>query len=132
MHRASSRAAAVRRSTCHCASSRQPGARRSDGHLGHVGNNDDLGTAWHAPSFAEDVELDFAKTAGKGNLLRGRNVLIAEEDRTHIGGRKTSPFGAELEVQIHLPPAAIRRTSNSFSASVNASMANLTGVAPLL
>src|SRR6516164_199864 len=47
--------------------------------LGHVGNNDDLRTAWYAPSFAEDVELDFAKTAGKSNLLRGRDVLIAEE-----------------------------------------------------
>jgi hypothetical protein len=29
--------------------------------------------------FAEDVELDFAKTASKGNLSGG-NVLIAEED----------------------------------------------------
>jgi hypothetical protein len=32
------------------------------------------------PSFAEDVELNFAKTAGKGHLLPGRDVLIAEED----------------------------------------------------
>jgi len=48
--------------------------------LGHVGDDDDLWTAWHAPSFAEDVELNFAKTAGKGHLLRGRDVLIAEED----------------------------------------------------
>src|SRR5580693_2347569 len=39
-----------------------------------------LWTAWHAPSFAEDVELNFAKTAGKGHLLRGRDVLIPEED----------------------------------------------------
>jgi hypothetical protein len=33
-----------------------------------------------APSFTDDVELDFAKAAGKFYLLRGRNVLIAEED----------------------------------------------------
>ena len=30
--------------------------------LGHVGDDDDLRAAWHAPSFTEDVELDFAKT----------------------------------------------------------------------
>ena len=48
--------------------------------LGHVGDDDDLWTAWHAPSFAEDVELNFAKTAGKGHLLRRCDVLIAEED----------------------------------------------------
>jgi hypothetical protein len=48
--------------------------------LGHIGDNDDLRTAWHAPSFAVDVELDFAKTASKGNLLRGCDLLIAKED----------------------------------------------------
>ena len=38
------------------------------------------GAALHAPSFTEDVELDFAKTAGKRHLLRRRDVLIAEKD----------------------------------------------------
>ena len=31
-------------------------------------------------SSQEDVELDFAKTAGKRHLLQGRDLLIAEED----------------------------------------------------
>src|SRR5258707_9196395 len=48
--------------------------------LGGVGNDNDLRAARHAPSFAEDVELDLAKTAGEGNLSWGRDVLIAEED----------------------------------------------------
>src|ERR1700730_11352656 len=52
--------------------------------LGHVEYNDDLWAARHAPSFAEDVELDLAKTVGEGDLLRGRDVLIVEEDHAVI------------------------------------------------
>src|SRR5260370_11646073 len=52
--------------------------------LGGVGNDDDLRAARHAPPFAEDVELDLAKMAGEGNLLWGRDVLIAEEDHAVI------------------------------------------------
>src|SRR6266851_2507125 len=52
--------------------------------LGHVGYDDDLRAARHALSFAEDVELDLAKTAGEGDLFRGRDVLIAEEDHAVI------------------------------------------------
>src|SRR5258705_10413860 len=52
--------------------------------LGHVGYDDDLWAARHAPSFAEDVELDLAKTVGEGDLLRGRDVLIAEEDHAVV------------------------------------------------
>src|SRR5260370_8370353 len=52
--------------------------------LGHVGYDDDLRAARHAPSFAEDVELDLAKTVGEGDLLRGRDVLIAEEDHAVV------------------------------------------------
>src|ERR1700681_3096892 len=52
--------------------------------LGGVGNDDDLRAARHAPSFAEDVELDLAKTAAEGNLLWGRDVLIVEEDHAVI------------------------------------------------
>src|SRR5713101_190158 len=52
--------------------------------LGHIGYDDDLRTARHTPSFAEDVELDLAKAAGEGNLLWGRDVLIAEEDHAVI------------------------------------------------
>src|SRR4029077_11932715 len=47
---------------------------------GHVRSDDDLRAARYAPSFAEDVELDLAKTVGESNLLRGRDVLIAKED----------------------------------------------------
>ena len=80
--------------------------------LGHVGNNDDLRTAWHAPSFDEDVELDFAKTAGKSNLLRGRDVLIAEEDDAVIivgaldSGEGIGGCGAcAIIMPIDMPPA---------------------------
>src|SRR5271170_2099794 len=52
--------------------------------LSHVGHDDNLRAARHAPSFSKDVELDLAKTAGEGNLLRGRDVLIAEEDHAVI------------------------------------------------
>ena len=48
--------------------------------LGHVGDHDDLRATLHTLSFTEDVELDFTKTTGKGHLLRGRDMLIAEED----------------------------------------------------
>src|ERR1700730_6467909 len=48
--------------------------------LGGVGNDDDIRAARHGPWSAEDVELDLAKTAGEGNLLWGRDVLIVEED----------------------------------------------------
>ena len=70
----------MRRSTCHCASSRRRAHADRTAILGHVGDDDDLRAALHAPSFTEDVELDFAKTAGKRHLLQGRDVLIAEED----------------------------------------------------
>src|ERR1700731_1410977 len=52
--------------------------------LGGVGNDDDIRAARHGPWSAEDVELDLAKTAGEGNLLWGRDVLIAEEDHAVI------------------------------------------------
>src|SRR3984893_7265800 len=52
--------------------------------LGHVGYDDDLRAVRHTPSFAEDVELDLAKTAGEGDVLRGRDVLIAEEDHAVV------------------------------------------------
>src|SRR5205823_13741062 len=34
----------------------------------------------NAPPVAEDVEFDLAKAAGKGNLLRRRDVLVTKED----------------------------------------------------
>ena len=43
--------------------------------LGYIGDHHDLRTARYAPSFAEDVELDLAKTVGEGDLLRGRGRL---------------------------------------------------------
>jgi len=79
--------------------------------LGHVGNNDDLRTAWHAPSFDEDVELDFAKTAGKSNLLRGRDVLIAEEDDAVI-------IVGALDSGEHLVVDGSGQVDKSISASV--------------
>src|SRR5260221_9988649 len=57
--------------------------------IGHVGYDDDLRAARHAPSFAEDVELDLAKTAGGGDPLRGRDVLIAGEN--HAAGIGSPP-----------------------------------------
>jgi hypothetical protein len=71
MHKASFRAAAVKHR--HVTVPVLAGAAHADpaAILGHLGDDDDLWTAWHAPSFAEDVELDFAKTAGKGHLLQG-------------------------------------------------------------
>ena len=49
-----------------------------------VGHYDDFGTTGNAPSLSEDVEFDLAKTAGEGNLLRGRDLLIAEENHAVI------------------------------------------------
>ena len=48
--------------------------------LGHVGDDDDLRAAGHAPALAENVEFDLAEAAGEGDLLRGRDSLVAEED----------------------------------------------------
>src|SRR5580700_9309803 len=50
------------------------------GVLGDVGDDDDLRAAWDAPALAEDVEFNFAEAAGEGDLLLGRDVLVAEED----------------------------------------------------
>src|ERR1700738_1914406 len=55
--------------------------------LGHVGYDDDLWAARHAPSFAEDVELDLAKTVGEGDLLRG----IAANVSSSTGPAKLTP-----------------------------------------
>src|SRR5580700_6715370 len=48
--------------------------------LGCVGNDDDLRAARHAPSFAEDVELDIAKAPGELDLSRRCDGLVAEKD----------------------------------------------------
>jgi hypothetical protein len=48
------------------------------------GDHDDLRTTGHAPTFAEDIELDLAEAAGEGNLLKRRNTLVAEKDHPVI------------------------------------------------
>ena len=45
-----------------------------------VGNHYNLWAAGHAPPLAKNVEFDLTKAAGEGNLLWGRNSLVAEED----------------------------------------------------
>src|SRR5260370_24066400 len=81
--------------------------------LGHVGDDDDLWTAWHAPSFAEDVELNFAKTAAKNHLLPGGGGGVAGGEyggrrvRRREVGRRLSPAWSEaLEKPAAPPPRA--------------------------
>src|SRR5579863_4340470 len=50
--------------------------------LRDVRDDDDLGVARHAPALAEDVEVDLAKAAGEGNLLRRGNALVAEKNHS--------------------------------------------------
>src|SRR4029453_1573817 len=45
-----------------------------------VGQDDDLGVAWHAPAFTEDVEFNLAEAARERDLLGGRDRLPTEED----------------------------------------------------
>jgi hypothetical protein len=45
-----------------------------------VGNHYNFWAAGHAPALAEDVEFDLTKATGEGDLLWGRNSLVAEED----------------------------------------------------
>jgi hypothetical protein len=55
-------------------------------------------------SFAEDIELDFAKTASKGNLSGG-HVLIAEEDYGVIIVGALDSGGCRPEVWLELKVA---------------------------
>lgn len=48
--------------------------------LGDVRHNHDFRAAWHAPSLAEDVELNLAEAPGEGDLLGRGDPLIAKED----------------------------------------------------
>jgi len=59
----------------------------------------------HTSSFIEDVELDFAKTVGKRPLLRGRDVLIAEEDYGVIIVGALDSGGCRPEVWLELKVA---------------------------
>ena len=48
--------------------------------LGQVRDDDDLRSVRYAPALAENVELDLAEAAREGDLLRWRDILVAEKD----------------------------------------------------
>jgi len=108
--KASSDAAGVRRSTGRYDCS--PARRTTIGLPSsvHVGYDDDpgCGTLHRSPKM---LNFDLAKTAGEGDLVRGRDVLIAEEDPTAmlLVGRSIAANVRRRCVAAKLTPRISRR-----------------------